>query len=109
MRYQWQKALACGDEADLQARFKVLHVQYAPEARRLVEDFGGLFVKGAQAMSTRPELAPPEYRAEMRKLQSEVPPARWEPIRQSLERDLGAPVEDIFDDIDQDPLGSASI
>ncbi|CAE7840464.1 adck1, partial [Symbiodinium necroappetens] len=38
-----------------------------------------------------------------------APPARWEPIRAVLERDLGASVAEVFEDIDCEPLGAASI
>lgn len=109
LHYKWESLLARGDETDRQTRHGRLHARYAPEARQIIENFGGLFIKAGQAWSTKPEITPKEYIAELRKLQSEVPPVCWQPIRESLERDLGAPVEKIFDSIEQQPLGSASI
>lgn len=97
------------DDADRAARYQRLHGLYAPEARKVVEELRGMFVKVAQVLSVRPEAVPEEYRNEFRKLQDCAPPARWDPIRHVLERDLGAPVAEVFDQIDQEPLGAASI
>ena len=97
------------DDADRDARYQRLHMLYAPEARKVVEELRGMFVKVAQVLSVRPEAVPEEYRNEFRKLQDCAPPARWDPIRHVLERDLGAPVAEVFDQIDREPLGAASI
>ncbi|CAK9053417.1 unnamed protein product [Durusdinium trenchii] len=97
------------DEADRDARFQRLHSLYAAKAREVVEELRGMFVKVAQVLSVRPEAVPEQYRNEFRKLQDCAPAARWDPIRHVLERDLGAPVAEVFDQIDQEPLGAASI
>jgi len=94
---------------DRDVRFKRLHQLYAPRAREVVEELRGMFVKVAQVLSVRPEAVPEEYRREFRKLQDMAPPARWEPIRAVLERDLGASVAEVFEHIDEEPLGAASI
>eukprot|EP00435_Cladocopium_sp_Y103_P075697 s2_g62.t2 len=84
------------DDADRAARYQRLHVLYAPEARKVMQELRGMFVKVAQVLSVRPEAVPEEYRNEFRKLQDCAPPARWDPIRHVLERDLGAPVMENF-------------
>lgn len=97
------------DDSDRDVRYKRLHRLYASRAREVVEELRGMFVKVAQVLSVRPEAVPEEYRLEFRKLQDMAPPARWEPIRAVLERDLGASVAEVFEDIDCEPLGAASI
>lgn len=77
--------------------------------RQALEELGPAFVKLGQMLSTRPDLLPPDYIAELSKLQDEVPPVPWEDIRQVLEEELGSPPEEIFGYIDPHPLAAASL
>lgn len=76
--------------------------------RMALEELGPTFVKLGQVLSTRPDLFPPAYIAELAKLQDTVPPAPWEPVRALLETELG-PVEEIFAALDPEPLAAASL
>lgn len=106
--YAWHRFCAKGDE-DRRARYQLLHVQHAPDARCVIEELRGMFIKVAQVMSVRPEIVPAEYRDEFRKLQDGAPPVRWDAVQTALETDLGAPIHTMFDRIDEVPLGAASI
>lgn len=77
--------------------------------RMALEELGPTFVKLGQVLSTRPDLLPPAYIAELSKLQDTVPPAPWESVRAQLEAELGAPVEKIFATLDPEPLAAASL
>ncbi len=77
--------------------------------RMALEELGPTFVKLGQVLSTRPDLLPPPYIAELAKLQDAVPPAPWEPIRAQLEAELGAPLEEVFATFDPEPLAAASL
>jgi ubiquinone biosynthesis protein len=77
--------------------------------RQALEDLGPAFVKLGQVLSTRPDLLPPDYIAELTKLQDEVQPVVWGDIENVLRQELGAPLEDIFDEINTVPLASASL
>lgn len=77
--------------------------------RQALEELGPTFVKMGQVLSTRPDLLPPAYVAELSKLQDAVPPAPWETIREALTQELGCPPEEIFASIDTEPLGAASL
>lgn len=57
--------------------------------RLALEELGPTFIKFGQILSTRPDLLPPDYIAELSKLQDNVPPAPWEMIREVLIRALG--------------------
>lgn len=77
--------------------------------RKAFEELGPTFVKLGQMLSTRADLLPPEYIAELSRLQDAVAPAPFPAIRRVLEMELGAPVEAIFDHFDDVPLAAASI
>ncbi|MGB9775930.1 MAG: ABC1 kinase family protein [Anaerolineae bacterium] len=77
--------------------------------RMALEELGPTFVKLGQVLSTRPDLLPPAYIAELAKLQDAVPPVPWEPVRAQLEAELGAPVGEIFATLDPEPIAAASL
>ncbi len=68
---------------------------------------GVVFVKFGQALSTRRDLLPPEFIAELGRLQDRVSPLPWAQIERVLDEDLGG--TGMFAEIDTDPLASASI
>ena len=77
--------------------------------RRALEDMGPTFIKFGQILSTRSDIMPPEYLEELSFLQDEVPPVSWDEARQVVESELGAPVEELFTQIDPVPIASASL
>jgi ubiquinone biosynthesis protein len=81
----------------------------AEHLRRACEELGTTFTKLGQVLSTRSDLLPEVYRAELAKLQSNVPPLPECVIGDVIEEDLEAPPHKIFAFFDQTPLGSASI
>lgn len=84
-------------------------VRQARALRGALEEAGVTFVKFGQALSTRADLLPVEYIDELSHLQQRVPPAPWEAVKALLERELGAPVEEVFSQFDPVPLAAASI
>ncbi len=81
-----------------------------PEHLRMaLEELGTTFIKLGQILSTRPDLLPPEYIAELEKLQDAAPPVPWVQVKQVLEAELGRPVEEVFAHIQPVPLAAASI
>jgi ubiquinone biosynthesis protein len=74
-----------------------------------LEDLGATFVKLGQLLSTRADLLPPEYLAELAKLQDSVPPVPTEQIREVLVKELGRPIDAAFASFDPKPLAAASI
>jgi len=77
--------------------------------RLALEEIGATAIKVGQILSTRPDLLPPEYIQQLRKLQEEVPPFSFEQVREVVEQELGAPLEELFAEFDPEPLGSASL
>jgi len=77
--------------------------------RRAIEEIGSTFIKLGQIMATRVDLFPPEWIAELEKLQDNVTPKPFEVLKRQLEEDLGGPPEDIFTHIDKTALAAGSI
>lgn len=82
----------------------------APERLRLaLETLGPTFVKLGQILSTRADLLGPEWTDELEKLQSHVKPDPWEVARAGMADALGQPPEEIFAEIEPEPLAAGSI
>jgi ubiquinone biosynthesis protein len=77
--------------------------------REALEELGPVFVKLGQALSTRPDLLPPDIASELAKLQDEVPPFPGEVARALVEKAYGFPLEQVFEQFDTRPLASASV
>jgi ubiquinone biosynthesis protein len=77
--------------------------------REALEELGPTFAKIGQVLSTRPDLLPPEFIAELATLQDHVPPLTEAEVVAVMEQELGVPWEDVFISIDPEPLAAASI
>jgi ubiquinone biosynthesis protein len=77
--------------------------------RLVLQDLGPSFIKLGQIISTRPDLIPEDVIRELKKLQDDVPPEDFEAVRTQIESDLGAPIAELFEDFDEQPLASASV
>jgi ubiquinone biosynthesis protein len=83
--------------------------------RLLLEHLGPTFIKAGQVLATRPDLVPPDFVAEFKKLQSNVPPAPWDGddpdqhVRARLRVELGDRIETHFQNLDPEPLAAASV
>ena len=83
-----------------------------PRGERLrlaLEELGTVFIKFGQALSTRPDLLPPDIALELQKLQDQVPPFEPAEARRIIEAELGKPVGELFARFDDTPLASASV
>ncbi len=77
--------------------------------RKALESLGPTFVKLGQIMASRVDMFKPEWIRELEKLQNHAPPVSFEELRPQMEEDLGAAPEDIFVELETEPIGSASI
>ena len=69
----------------------------------------GALMKIGQMASYIDEGLPEPLRAALSQLQSNAPPMSAELARQTIERELGAPIEELFVTFDSDPIAAASI
>ncbi len=81
----------------------------AQRFRTLAVELGGLMIKLGQFMSTRLDVLPPEITKELEDLQDEVPPAPFDAVRALAEAELGVPLAQVFADITEEPVASASL
>ena len=82
------------------------------QAERLRVALGGLkgpLMKVAQLMATIPDLLPPEYAAELQKLQSEAPPMGWAFVKRRMNAELGPDWEKKFQNFEHRPAAAASL
>ncbi len=77
--------------------------------RRTLEELGPTFIKLGQLLSTRPDLLPPQYIVELGKLLDAAPPVPLEEISQMVEKELGAPADELYQHFEAKPIASASI
>ncbi len=81
----------------------------AVHLRQAFEELGATFVKLGQVLSTRSDLLPPEYIAELSKLQDAVPPVPYAQVVEVLQEELGREAQELFAELDPEPLAAASI
>jgi ubiquinone biosynthesis protein len=77
--------------------------------RLAFEELGPTFVKLGQMLSTREDLLPPKWTAELAQLHAAAAPVPFEEIAPVIERALGGPPDAVFADLERTPAGSASI
>ena len=82
---------------------------FAQHLRAALDEMGPAFAKIGQALSTRPDLLPPEIIQELATLQEHVSPLSQEQVVGVLETELGVPWEDVFESIDPKPLAAGTI
>ncbi len=81
-------------------------------AAALASALGGLkgpLMKVAQLMATIPDVLPPEFAAELQKLQSDAPPMGWAFVRRRMMAELGRDWEQKFASFEHAPSAAASL
>ncbi len=83
--------------------------QLARRLRVALEEGGPIFVKLGQVLSTRTDLLPAAVTTELSQLQDRVPAAPWPAVQAMLEEELGTGVDEVFAEIDPEPVAAASL
>src|SRR6201989_1460317 len=94
------------------ARLLGLALDRGKNATELAAALGGLkgpIMKVAQLMATIPDALPPEYAAELTKLQSDAPPMGWAFVKRRMQAELGLGWEKKFASFDHKPAAAASL
>jgi len=81
----------------------------ATRFRVLAIRMGGVMIKVGQFLSSRLDVLPREVTDELANLQDEVPAEDFTRIRELAEAELGAPLGDLFEEVDPVPLAAASL
>ena len=77
--------------------------------RKVLEELGPAYIKLGQMLSTRPDLVGMDIAEELQKLRDNTPVTPFDEIKKVIESELESPIEEIYCEIDETPLGSASI
>jgi predicted unusual protein kinase regulating ubiquinone biosynthesis (AarF/ABC1/UbiB family) len=91
---------------------RLLGERNASHAAALARSLGGLkgpVMKVAQMMASVPDLLPPDYAAELEKLQSEAPPMGAAFVKRRMAAELGADWLSLFASFDFRPAAAASL
>ena len=81
----------------------------ARECAELLADLGPAFIKAGQALSTRPDIVPPLLLEELAGLQDQLPGFDSALAMACIEEDLGKPVDQIYAELDREPISAASL
>jgi predicted unusual protein kinase regulating ubiquinone biosynthesis (AarF/ABC1/UbiB family) len=94
------------------ARFLGMDLDRGQSAIELAAALGGLkgpIMKVAQLISTIPDALPPEYAAELAKLQSQAPPMGWGFVKRRMVAELGIDWQRRFASFEHHPAAAASL
>jgi len=80
-----------------------------PEYAAALVAIGPAAIKLGQALSTRPDLVGARAAANLSQLQDNLPPAPFALIKKTIEQSFGAPLESLYSEFDEVPVGAASI
>jgi predicted unusual protein kinase regulating ubiquinone biosynthesis (AarF/ABC1/UbiB family) len=81
----------------------------ATQIRRMLTKLGPAYIKIGQALSTRPDLVPPQFLEELAQLQDNIPAFSNEIAYQFIEEELGDRPEVIYAEISDLPIAAASL
>jgi ubiquinone biosynthesis protein len=70
---------------------------------------GPTFIKLGQLLSTRPDVIGMALATELTKLQADVPADPFAEVKETVEEQLGRPLEQMFSEFSEEPIASASI
>jgi ubiquinone biosynthesis protein len=108
-RQQGLRSLVQADEEDAVEEGRIGANDLAVGFRKRLVELGPAYVKLGQVLSTRPDLLPESYVAELARLQDDVAPIPVEQVVEVIESELGARLSKLFLDFDEEPLGAASL
>lgn len=77
--------------------------------RKSFEELGPSFIKVGQLLSTREDLFDPAFIRELKKLQDKARPIPFESAKERIESGMERPLDEVFQSIDEKPVGVASI
>jgi predicted unusual protein kinase regulating ubiquinone biosynthesis (AarF/ABC1/UbiB family) len=83
--------------------------EQAEHLRHALEELGTTYIKLGQLLSSRSDLFPLPFIEELSKLQDRVESCDFTRIKEVLESELGGPLTEVFEQIDEQPVASASL
>jgi len=94
---------------DMPKRWRRFHRSSAQSVYEAAVELRGMVLKGCQFVGTRADVMPREWVTVLSKLQDRVPPHPFPVVRELVEEELGAPLEELFASFGRKPVASASL
>lgn len=91
--------------SDVEKNNSLLPAQFVSEMLEL----GPVFIKVGQILSTRPDIMPVQYITALEKLQENVPTFDFKEAKKIIEDEIGQPVQEVFQSVEEKPIASASL
>ena len=102
-------ASAFAEGAVREARWRTWSGRSTRRVADVVGALKGPFVKAAQFAAHRHDLLPGGAARALSTLRDEVPPLRFDRVRETVEEELGAPLLERFEEFEPTPLAAASV
>lgn len=77
--------------------------------RQCFEELGPAFIKFGQLLATRDDVVDSSFTDQMKILRDKVKPIPLDEIRPEIEKRLGKKIEEVFQELSPEPIGTASI
>lgn len=94
---------------DMRERWSRFNRDSAESIYATAVDLRGLILKGCQFLGSRSDVLPREYVEVLSKLQDRVPAKAFPVVRRTVERELGRPLEQVFERFSERPIAAASL
>ena len=76
---------------------------------KLLGALGPTYIKLGQVLSMRSDLLPHDYVQALSTLQDKAPVIPYDQVKKVVEEGLGQPIDELFEDLSEEPLATASI
>lgn len=83
--------------------------KHPEQVRAAFEELGPTFIKIGQILSSRTDIVKPEFANEFKKLQDNVRADDYAVVEQTIERQTGKRIDEMFASFDHEPFASASM
>lgn len=77
--------------------------------RKSFEELGPSFIKMGQLLATREDILDPALISELKQLQNKAQAIPFDVAKNRIEKELGHPIDEVFNSITEEPIGVASI
>lgn len=92
-----------------QAAWDRAHGSTGRSIYRLATRMGGAFVKLGQVLGARADVLPASLIAPLRGLHDRVPPRPFAVLKDHVQREIGKPLAEVFESVDDQPIAAASL